>query len=60
MAKDRQTPCVSYLSEKNPCKKDRIAEHSGYCQKCDKYEPRSKVRHLNLKKEKIRKIREKE
>ena len=59
MAKDRQTPCLSYLSEKNPCKKDRIAEHSGYCQRCDKYEPRAKVRHLNLKKQKLQKEKNK-
>ena len=60
MAKDRLTPCEFYLSEKNPCKKNRVAEHNGYCQKCDKYRPRAKVRHLNIKKLKLDKIRKKE
>lgn len=47
--KDRQTPCLHYVCL-GECKKGRTAEHSGYCQKCNKYEPRAKVRHLNKKK----------
>lgn len=59
MAKDRETPCKSYICE-NECKKGRKAEYRGYCQRCDKYDPRAKVRHLNKKKQKLQKIREKE
>ena len=60
MAHDRLTPCESYISEGNPCKKNRIAEHGGYCQKCDKYNPRAHVRHVNQKKKKLEKIRKEE
>ena len=60
MAKDRETPCKSYVSENNPCKKNRTAEHNGYCQKCGKYEPRAKVKHINRKKQELQKIRERE
>lgn len=59
MAKDRETPCKSYVCE-GECKKGRTAEHKGYCQKCDKYVPRAKVRHLNRKKQELEKIRKKE
>ena len=61
MAKDRETPCLNYVCE-HECKKNRDAEHRGYCQKCDKYRhrPRSKVKHLNRKKEKLEKIRKNE
>ena len=59
MAKDRETPCLNYVCE-HECKKNRDAEHRGYCQKCDKYRPRSKVRHLNRKKQKLEKIRKNE
>lgn len=59
MAKDRETPCKSYVCE-GECKKGRNAEHKGYCQKCDKYVPRAKVRHLNRKKQELEKIRKKE
>jgi len=59
MAKDRETPCESYISH-GVCKKGREAIHSGYCQRCDKYRPRAKVRHLNMKKQKLDKIRRKE
>lgn len=52
MAKDRIEPCESYVCIGN-CKKGRNAEHNGYCQKCDKYRPRAKVRHKNMKKEKL-------
>ena len=60
MAKDRETPCKSYVSENNPCAKGRTAEHNGYCQKCGKYEPRAKVKHINRKKQELQKIRERE
>lgn len=59
MAKDRQTPCVSYICL-GSCKKGRKAEHTGYCQHCDKYRPRARVRYLNKKKQKLEKIRKKE
>ena len=36
------------------------ADHAHYCQKCDKYKPRARVRHLNKKKEKLDKIRRNE
>ena len=56
MAHDRITPCKYYIS-KGVCSKGREAEHNGYCQKCDKYYPRAKVRHLNVKKQKLQKER---
>ena len=59
MAKDRQTPCVSYIC-KGECSKGREADHAGYCQHCDKYKPRARVRYLNKKKQKLEKIRKKE
>ena len=60
MSKDRLTTCRSYISEGNPCKKKRIAEHNKYCQKCDKYEPRAHIKHVNQKKLKLDKIRKEE
>lgn len=54
MAKDRLTPCVSYICQ-GECMKDRDADHNGYCQRCDKYQPRAKIKHKNLKKEKLQK-----
>lgn len=59
MAKDRLTPCKSYICE-GECKKGRDAEHNGYCQKCGKYVPRARERHLNKKKQELEKIRKKE
>ncbi len=59
MAKDRLTPCKFYVCE-HDCSKGREAEHNGYCQRCDKYRPRAKVRYLNRKKQKLQKIKEKE
>lgn len=59
MAKDRLTPCISYVC-KGQCEKGREADHNGYCQKCDKYAPRARVLHLNRKKEKIAKERSSE
>lgn len=46
MAKDREIPCLYYIWH--------------YCQKCDKYRPRVRVRHLNKKKEKLDKIKKNE
>lgn len=59
MSKDRETPCKFYVCA-GECTKGREAEHNGYCQHCSKYVPRARVRHLNKKKEKLQKIREKE
>ena len=59
MAKDRITPCKYYVCA-GTCKKGREAEHNGYCQRCDKYCPRARVRHLNEKKQKLDKLRKKD
>ena len=59
MSKTRETPCESYIC-KGECEKDRDADHNGYCQRCDKYRPRARVRHLNKKKQKLDKIRRNE
>lgn len=56
MAKDRLTPCLYYICA-GECAKGRAAEHDGYCQHCDKYKPRARVRHINRKKQKLEKIR---
>lgn len=44
MAKTRETPCKYYVC-KGECKKGREADHNGYCQHCNKYYPRARVRH---------------
>lgn len=49
MSKYRETPCKYYVSH-GECSKGREAEHKTYCQHCDKYFPRAKVRHINKKK----------
>ena len=59
MAKDRITPCLFYVCA-GTCKKGREADHAHYCQKCDKYRPRVRERHLNRKKDELNKIRKKE
>ena len=59
MARDRETICKFYVCE-HECEKGRDAEHNGYCQRCDKYEPRAHIKHLNQKKQKLNKIRERE
>lgn len=59
MAKLRETVCM-YYQVLGECKKGREANHQGYCQKCDKYYPRAKEHHINLKKKELDKIREKE
>lgn len=60
MSRDRQTPCKYYVCANEKCEKDRDAEHNGYCQKCNKYIPRVRERHLNVKKMKLEKIRKNE
>lgn len=52
MSRYRIEPCVNYVCKGN-CSKGRIADHRGYCQKCNLYEPRVRLKHKNLKKEKI-------
>ena len=42
------------------CKKGRDACHENYCQKCDKYYPRARVRHINQKKKRLQEIRKNE
>jgi hypothetical protein len=56
MAQDRITLCKFYIC-KGECSKGRDSDHNGYCQKCNKYEPRCKVKIINRKKEKLEKIR---
>lgn len=56
VAKDRLTPCVHYICA-GECKKGREAEFSGYCQRCNKYVPRVRERHLNKKKMELDKIK---
>ena len=59
MATDRQTPCLYYVCA-GLCTKGRKADHAHYCQHCNKYKPRAKVRYKNQKKEKLEKIRKNE
>lgn len=57
MAHFRETPCAYYIVL-GECKKGRAACHKTYCQHCDKYRPRAKVRHINKKKQYLRKLKE--
>ena len=59
MARDRETVCMYYVAA-GQCTKGRDAAHTHYCQRCDKYVPRARVRHKNQKKEKLRRIKERE
>ena len=59
MSKDRLTPCVNYVCE-HQCTKGKDAQHNGLCQHCRSYKPRARVKHINEKKEKLQKLREKE
>ena len=52
-------PCIYYICL-GSCQKKRDACHAGYCQKCDKYYPRRKTKHINDKKTKLDKIKNKE
>ena len=49
MAKYREIPCKYYIAL-GQCKKGRDAQHMTYCQHCDKYCPRAKVKCINKKK----------
>lgn len=60
MSKDRQDPCKFYICEHHQCEKGRVGEHKNYCQKCNLYQPRARVKHVNIKKQKLQKIRETE
>ena len=59
MSKDREVPCIYYESH-GTCKKGRDASHKGYCQKCDKYYPRAKIKQVNKKRVKLEKITKKD
>ena len=59
MATDRQTPCLYYVCA-GLCTKGRKADHAHYCQHCNKYKPRARVRYKNQKKEKLEKIRKRQ
>ena len=59
MAHYRETVCMYYIAA-GQSKKGRQASHEHYCQRCGKYMARARVRHMNEKKRKLEKIREKE
>lgn len=59
MGKLRETPCKYYIAF-GQCTKGRAACHSKYCQHCDKYCPRAKIKHLNKKKQYNEKIRKRD
>ena len=59
MARYRETVCAYYVAA-GQCRKGRQASHQHYCQKCDKYMPRARVRHINQKKKKLEGIRKRE
>lgn len=50
MAKYREIPCRFYMAY-GVCKKGREASHKKYCQHCDKYYPRAKVKCINKKRQ---------
>ena len=58
MAKDREAICKHYIAL-GECSKGRDACHKGYCQHCNKYEPRAKVKKINKKRSALEKTREK-
>lgn len=51
---------MNHISVKVNTKKGREADHNGYCQKCGKYKPRIRKRHVNRKKQELEKIRKNE
>ena len=53
MARTREAICEFY-EYRGKCSKNRDANHFKYCQRCDKYRPRAKVKKHNKKKEKLR------
>lgn len=56
MSKFRETPC-KYYNAYGDCAKGRNADYKGYCQHCNKYCPRAKIRHINKKKQYNEKMR---
>ncbi|WP_161874061.1 hypothetical protein ACPW7J_00270 [Ihubacter sp. rT4E-8] len=56
MAVYREIPCKYYIAL-GQCSKGRDAKHNGYCQHCNKYVPRAKIRRLNRKKQRIQALR---
>ena len=59
MAEYREAVCKFYVAL-GECSKGRDACHKGYCQRCNKYIPRSKVRKVNKKRSALEKMRKKE
>ena len=59
MAEYREAVCKFYIAL-GECSKGRAACHRGYCQRCNKYIPRAKVRKVNRKRSALEKLRKKE
>ena len=59
MAKYREEICEKYICV-HQCTEDKDAVHESTCQKCSKYVPRVRRKHLNKKKIELDKIRTKE
>lgn len=59
MAKYREIPCKYYIAL-GQCQKGRQAVHKTYCQHCDQYLPRAKVKSINRKKQVLYKGRSKD
>lgn len=59
MAEYREAVCKFYIAL-GECSKGRSACHKGYCQRCNKYVPRAKVRKVNKKRFALEKLRKKE
>ena len=54
MARYREIPCKYYIAL-GQCQKGRAAQHKTYCQHCDKYVPRARVRCMNRRSSIMRK-----
>ncbi len=59
MAKYREIPCKYYIAM-GQCQKGRQAVHKTYCQHCDKYLPRIRIKSFNRKKQALYKGRSKD
>ena len=59
MSKDRIEVCKFYVCANHTCEKGREANLK-YCNHCDKYEPRAHIKHPNIKKAKLEKIKKNE
>lgn len=59
MAGYREAVCKFYIAL-GKCSKGRDSCHKGYCQRCNKYVPRAKVRKVNRKRSALEKMRKKE